>query len=553
MSERRELSDGTGRTALVNGSIVGGYTVEYLASGGMSCVYKARSDGRVVVLKEVAASNTREVPSLISEKGLLERLKHPAVVGFYSFFNEGGYYYLVLEYVPGEPLSAYLSPNNRPSPEQVAEWGVQLCEVFDYLHNQNPPVIYRDLKAENILLDNGKIRLIDFGIARIHKGVRQKDTELMGSPATASPEHYGGAETDARSDIYTLGATLYELLSGGKRKQLGAFQFAPIRELNDQVSPELEQILIKATHFKPTERFQTTLEMRDALLKALGKPIPQAPSDELHTQAFSPSSIPPEPTKKTRSPLIFLVILLLLGVVGLYGYNKYEETQSPFYGGPVKSMGTFEQNLTADIFTSGDVDGQAAVLLGEDIGLFQVTPWKEADGPMRAKVLAKRLNSMYHSACISCGGTGLEPKDIKVGRHVETGQVVVFYAHMHGNHVHWGPELLATVDDTQAESMGVTPRFVASYWRDLVRDTINLSRGFDVHDSVMGPELSAALLKARAKLAQSTEQLTNLRAIVAEVSGQESLKLRDLFLSVPDRKPDPDSFEQVEGYEPLTL
>ena len=163
MLERRDINDGTGRTALVDGSVVGNYKVEFLACGGMSCVYKSEVDGKTVVLKEVAASNTREVPSLISEKNLLERLDHPGVVGFQTFFNQDGYYYLVLDYVNGRPLSIYLTPNHQAEPEQVADWGIQLCEIFDYLHAQNPPVIYRDLKAENVMLKDGEVRLIDFG------------------------------------------------------------------------------------------------------------------------------------------------------------------------------------------------------------------------------------------------------------------------------------------------------------------------------------------------------------------------------------------------------
>lgn len=147
----------------------------------------------------------------------------------------------------------------------------------------------------------------------------------------------------------------------------------------------------------------------------------------------------------------------------------------------------------------------------------------------------------------------MEPVDIKMGRHQETGQVVVFYAHMHGPHVEWGPELLATVSDDQAAALGVTPRFVAGYWRDLIRDTVNLSRGFDVKDSVMGPELSSALLKARDNIKRDAEQLTNLRAVIEELTGQQSLKLKELFLAVPDHKPTPDKFENVEGFEPLNV
>lgn len=552
MNERKELGDGSGRTVLVDGSVVGEYKVSYLASGGMSNVYKAEVDGETVVLKEVATSNTREVPSLISEKSLLERLKHPGVVGYHTLFNENGYYYLVLEYVPGEPLSAYLHPDRRPAPETVADWGVQLCEIFEYLHSQRPPIIYRDLKAENIMLCDGRIKLIDFGIARLHKGMRAKDTELMGSPATASPEHYGGAETDARSDIYTLGATLYELLSGGRRRHVGAFQFAPVRDLNPAVSQELEAVLQKAVEFNPEERYQSALEMRDALLSALGRDIPTRDT-VLAPPLALPSGAPPPATEKRRSPLILVAALLTFGLLG-YGVAKIQpDASSPFYGGPVPSIGTYEASLAADIFGYGNVDGKAAVLLGEDIGLFEVTPWKGETAVERSKTLAGRLNHRYHSACIACGGTGLEPADIKIGRHIESGEVVVFYAHMHGSHAHWGPELLATVGDSQARALKSTPRHVAAYWRDLVRDIVTLSRGFEVSNSALGEQLSDSLYKVRQRLPVNTEQILNLRAILEEVSPSQSFELREQFLKLPERKSEVDRFEGVEGYEALNL
>lgn len=551
MNERRDLGDGTGRTVLVDGSVVGGYKVKYLAGGGMSVVYKAELEGETVVLKEVAASNTREVPPLISEKGLLERLKHPGVVGYHALFNEDGYYYLVLDYVPGEPLSNFFHPDRRPKPETIADWGVQLCEIFEYLHSQQPPVIYRDLKAENIMLYDGRIRLIDFGIARLHKGMRAKDTELMGSPATASPEHYGGAETDVRSDIYTLGATLYELLSGGRRRHIGAFQFAPVRELNPAVSAELEAVVQKAVEFKPDDRYQSALAMRDALLGALGRDIPERVTVEIPAAGETDQKIPSE--EKKRSPLLLGAALVFVGLLG-YGAAKIQpDTSSPFYGGPVPSIGTYEASLEADIFGYGNVDGKPAVLLGEDIGLFEVTPWKEEDAVQRSKTLARRLNERYHSACITCGGTALEPNDIKIGRHIDTGEVVVFYAHMHGNHAYWGPELLATVGDSQARVLKSTPRHLAAYWRDLIRDTVMLSRGFEVADSALGEQLSDSLHKVRQKLPTNTEQISNLRAILEEVSPSQSFELREQFLKVPERKSVVDRFEGVKGYEQLNL
>ena len=546
MSERRELGDGSGRTALVDGSVVNGYVLSFLAHGGMSCVYRSQREGQDVVLKEVPANNTREVPSLISEKNLLERLSHPNVVGFHTFFNEGGYYYLVLDYVPGRPLSDLLQAPEAPAFERVVDWGIQLCDIFTYLHAQNPPVIYRDLKAENIVLHEEEIKLIDFGIARLHKGVRKKDTELMGSPVTASPEHYGGAETDARSDIYTLGATLYELLTQGRRKQVGAFQFAPVTELNPNVSLEVEKVIDKATTFKPDDRFQTAREMRDALLRAVGRPIPRVPTDNLHLEEQSP---------KKRSPLALLALFGIFGLIALSlvkgsGTSNRRTPPTEF---EVPSLGTYEASLSIDIFRAGKFEESSVVFLGEDIGLFQVVSSGGVEADARGRELAKRMNTRYHSACVECGGTGLEAQDIKVGRHLESNEIVVFYAHMHGEKLHWGPDLIATVTQNQAEFFGVTPRFVASYWRDLIKDTVNLSRGFELPESVMGPELSRALLKAREKIGKDEDQLRNLKTIIEEVTGKESLRLRDLFLAIPERKPEPDNFPEIEGYKPLTL
>ncbi|MCK5845623.1 MAG: serine/threonine protein kinase, partial [Victivallales bacterium] len=299
---RREVAPG--RTAFPDGTKVRGYTLSFLATGGMSVVYKGEKDGKTYAVKEVQASNTREVPSLVSEKNLLERLEHPGILQYETFFNEVGYYFLITEYVPGHPLSEIRDGEQPTDPATIVDWGLQLCDIFSYLHRQNPPVIYRDLKSENILLSGDRVKLIDFGIARVHKGSRQKDTELMGSPATASPEHYGGAETDARSDIYTLGATLYELLSGGRRLQIGAFQFAPIRQLRPDVSPELEAVLAKALEFKPERRFQSIGAFGQALAKVAGKPyktpvLERAPEGvRIVTEAVPTQSMPESPIER---------------------------------------------------------------------------------------------------------------------------------------------------------------------------------------------------------------------------------------------------------------
>lgn len=553
-AERRDLGDGTNRTAMVDGSKVGGYTVSYLASGGMSVVYTGEKSGRTVALKEVQASNTREVPSLVSEKSLLERLNHPGVLRYESFFNENGYYYLVTEYIPGKPLSDLLDPDNPPAVEDVMDWGIQLCDIFDYLHKQSPPVIYRDLKSENILLKDNKIKLIDFGIARIHKGSRQKDTELMGSPVTASPEHYGGAETDPRSDIYTMGATLYELLTGGRRKQIGAFKFAPVRELRPEVNAALESALTKATEFKPERRYQSAQQFGYALMAAAGRSGPPVVDSETQPiVSSSPISAGPSVLKRLF-PVLLVLVLMGGAAFGAAAHFGMLGDYLPAIGGPPAPKNSHEASLEGNLFAAGDVDGKAVVLLGEDMGLFEVTGWKEEPAGKRAGTLAKRLNTWYHSPCLECNKSALEPEDIKVGRYLETKDIVIFYCHMHGEDViHWGPDVLITVTPDQAEALGTAPRFVATYWRDLIRDIVNVSRGFEMEGSFLTPELTVALNKARSSLKAEESDVANLRRILQETTGKEALRLRKIFLEVPDRKPVADVFRGVEGYEPLRI
>jgi tRNA A-37 threonylcarbamoyl transferase component Bud32 len=539
---RRDLGDGSGRTALIDGSVVAGYTVTYLASGGMSVVYKGVKDGKTFVLKEVHSSNTKEVPSLISEKTLLERLSHPGLVGYQTFLTENGYYYLVVDYVPGRPLSDFLGQAEPPAVADVADWAVQLCDIFSYLHAQQPPIIYRDLKSENILLHDGRIKLIDFGIARVHKGDRQKDTELMGSPVTASPEHYGGAETDARSDIYTLGATIYELLTGGRRKQVGAFVFAPVRDLRPDTPVALDKAILKALAFKPGDRFQTAEDFRNAILTAMGKPIPPW-VDRRASRRVEKDVVVVK--NRGRAPwfaaISAVALVLLLGAALKTGYLQLGRGRPT--AGALSSLSSLEANLDGKLFGSGKVGDSEVVFMGEDVGLFQVTPSKDQTAAERASTLARRLNIFYAQACPACGGTALEPTDIKVGRYQKTGDVVVFYAHLHGfDQLHWGPELLA---------LGTTPKYLASYWRDLIRDTVSLSRGLPVDNSALGEELAGALAKARSQLSGQDSSVANLRRILQQTTGVEALKLRELFSRVPERQPARDEFGGVKGYEPL--
>ncbi len=544
---RKSPEDESRRLVLEDGTKIKGYELSYLASGGMSAVYTGVKDGLTYVLKEVDTSISGEVTQLIYEKSLLERLDHPGLPKIHDFFCVDGHYYLVMEFIEGEMLSTFRNSDERPSVEEVVEWGSQLCEIFSYLHAQTPPVIYRDLKGENVILTpEGRIKLIDFGIARVHKGSRVQDTQLMGTPATASPEHYGGTETDARSDIFTLGATLYDLLTGGYRLKRGAFIFAPIRELEPNIPEAVESVLGKALEFKPEDRYQTTQEFRVALLQAVGRPVEALVQGSMVRPATTnddeTSSNLHNARRKRQVSLLALLALVGFVILAIFSLGETGASKNP----------SLEASLTGDLFRAGRVQGDPVVFLGEDVGLFKVTGWQHQDADERAATLADRLNRFYRTECAACGKTKLEAEDIKVGRYTETGDVVVFYAHVHlPDLVLSGPELLATVDEAQAEALDATPSFVASYWRDLLRDMIVLSRGIEVKDSVAGPDLSEAMLKARKQLSRDKKDIENLREILRELTSLQAAELRTLYLSIPDKKSQPDVFQEIRGYEPL--
>ena len=145
-------------------------------------------------------------------------------------------------------------------------WARQLFEVIHYLHAQDPPVIYRDVKPANIMLVEGteRLKLIDFGIARFHRQGKMQDTEAFGTAGYAPPEQYGKGQTDQRSDVYALGATLHHLVTR-QDPSLNPFNWVPARRLNSHVSPTLENALMVATSLDPARRYRSIEEFAQAL------------------------------------------------------------------------------------------------------------------------------------------------------------------------------------------------------------------------------------------------------------------------------------------------
>ena len=258
---------------LPDGAILKGiYQVSYLTCGGMGAIYKAvdLETKKEYVIKEAVSTDPTEksrlMMALSREREALIRLVHPGIINSHDFFEEAESWYLVLEYFDGQTL-AEVQESIKPGfvPEvDVLSWASQLAEILDYLHKLNPPVIYRDLKPSNVMVNHvGKIKLIDFGIARIHKKGRSGDTEVIGTVGFCPPEQYGENQTDHQSDIYSLGAMMHSLLTNivPGTKSSNPFEFCPVRMVNPNVSRQTEAIIKKSTRIEREQRYESMEKM----------------------------------------------------------------------------------------------------------------------------------------------------------------------------------------------------------------------------------------------------------------------------------------------------
>lgn len=243
-----------------------------LGQGGMAVVYLAhdlRLHGHQVAIKQLRVDDPSPagIQPIRQEMQLLATLDHPGLVKVTDFFQEGNSVFMVMEYLPGRTLADLLA-SRGPLLEAEALFIIQqLCQILGYLHQRTPPIIFRDLKPANVMVDAiNQVKLIDFGIARSFKPGRSKDTQMLGTPGYASPEHYGRGQTDARSDIYTLGVMLHELVTGFDPSQLRPMQPPPpLNQFPVSLSPAVVAAINRATQLDPAGRFQTVGQFQQAL------------------------------------------------------------------------------------------------------------------------------------------------------------------------------------------------------------------------------------------------------------------------------------------------
>jgi|GEM_PF-682334 len=262
--------------------------VSVLGCGAMGAVYLAEDQrlvGRRCAIKEnrpdpgaTVEVQNRSREQFLAEANILARLDHPNLPKVSDYFIENAREYLVMDYVEGEDLQSQLVRTRQPLPEEdVLRWADQVLDALTYLHNQQPQkIIHRDIKPANLRVNlQGWVKLVDFGLVKLlDTDSPETKAELrgLGTPAYAPLEQFAGsqAHTDPRSDVYSLGATLYHLLTNLSppdvhQRLLDPQVLLPLRELNPQLSTRTEEVILYAMQIHPDNRYQSAEEMRQAL------------------------------------------------------------------------------------------------------------------------------------------------------------------------------------------------------------------------------------------------------------------------------------------------
>ncbi len=262
--------------------LAGRYRIERMLGSGASgivwFVRDTREKGKVWALKELDVSSLslqeqQEAWVMFSrEADMLMQLEHPYLPKVVARFQEQGRHFLVMERVEGPTLQSVLKDARVPPPESdVLAWGLQLCEVLQYLHTLDPPIVYRDLKPANVMVSvRGPLKLVDFGIARVLRPSQAGDTTAYGTPGYAPIEQYLG-KTTPRSDLYALGATLYQLLTLQDPEQF-RFDFPPLRRYLPEANPKLELLLSDLLQKEADKRPETAFEVQQRLQEIREQP-----------------------------------------------------------------------------------------------------------------------------------------------------------------------------------------------------------------------------------------------------------------------------------------
>lgn len=275
-----EIQEGVdARPGIEGKQSIGKYTViRKLGQGGEGSVYLARDESleRLVALKEIRADmgkgGVRESVRIIKEADHLQRLKHPMLPVIYDLLW-GDVCYMVMEYIQGITLHEYIERNGYVCEENACRWAEQLLDILEYLHTRKPPVVYRDLKPDNIMVcPDGRLRLVDFGAADQRSFGAGTVGMMAVTPGYGAPEQLGmagetkGAYADERSDIYAFGKVLYYMVTGADPTK-PPYTSLSVRDYQPLLRERVEQIIRKCIRQDPSERYQMAEEVRSDLNK----------------------------------------------------------------------------------------------------------------------------------------------------------------------------------------------------------------------------------------------------------------------------------------------
>ena len=306
------------------GSLVDGkYKIlNKVGQGGMSVVYLAMNEkaNKQWAVKEVRKDGVRDFEvvkqGLVAETDILKKLNHPNLPSIIDVIDTDESFIIIMDYIHGNSLNKALDEYGAQPQENVIIWAKQLCDVLNYLHTRTPAIIYRDMKPANIMLKpDGNVTLIDFGTAREYKEKNLADTTCLGTVGYAAPEQFGGmGQTDARTDIYCLGATLYHLVTGMNPCE-PPYEIKPIRDINPGLSAGLEKIILKCCQRDPNDRYQSAAELMFALEHYLEE-------DE---------DFKKRQKKKLTTFIVTLALSLVFGATSIWGYLSAEQKKDENY------------------------------------------------------------------------------------------------------------------------------------------------------------------------------------------------------------------------------
>ena len=408
------------------GSLVDGkYKIlNKVGQGGMSVVYLAMNEkaNKQWAVKEVRKDGVLDFESvkqgLVAETDILKKLNHPNLPSIIDVIDTEDSFIIIMDYIQGNSLNRALEEFGAQPQEMVITWAKQLCDVLGYLHSRTPAIIYRDMKPSNVMLKpDGNITLIDFGTAREYKEKNLADTTCLGTVGYAAPEQFGGmGQTDARTDIYCLGATLYHLVTGMNPCE-PPYEIKPIREINPSLSSGLERIILKCTQRNPEDRYQSCAELMYALEH-------YEEIDDIHRK---------KQKKKLGSFILTCSLTVLFGLVSVWGYISAENKKSENYEVILKSAQTTEDYYEAVLTDPTKVDAYTQLnkfltddfilskeegqqLLKLQIGLDQ----KDMSGFSQNVEVLKRLQNEdpegYQDVCYEIGQSFLFYYDVNVDR-----------------------------------------------------------------------------------------------------------------------------------------